>query len=109
MVIDSTKSRRPPSAAYLLFDGALSLLRQGCRLQGDHAQLSITSGPIVNDPGIGPLRLLQGAITCFAMLYCFVLLCLENRNPLDLSVQWPQEVAFFNLTTQFNPHDGQGG
>jgi hypothetical protein len=89
----------PDASVYLLFDGALSLLRQRCRSKDDHDQLSITSGPIVNDPGIGPLRLLQGAITCFAMLYCFVLL-LENRNPLGFSVQYPQDVACCSLTLQ---------
>ena len=89
----------PGAAAYLLFDGALSLLRQRCRLQDDPCQLSIISGPIINDPGIGPLRLLQGAITCFAML-CYFVLLLENRNPLGFSVRSPQQMVCCTLTLQ---------
>ena len=87
----------PGATAYLLFDGALSLLRQRCRLDHDTGQLSITSGRFMNDPGIGPLRLFQGAITSSAILCCFLLL-LGNRNPLGASVRWPEQMVCCTLT-----------
>jgi len=90
---------QPGASAYLLLDGALSLLRQRCRIQNDPGQLSITAGAIITDPGIGPLRLLQGAISSSAILLCFMLL-LGHRNPLSPSVRWPEQMACCTLTLQ---------
>jgi hypothetical protein len=89
----------PGAAAYLLFDGTLSLLRQRCRLEADPGQLSISSEAIITDSGLGPLRLFQGAITSSAILCCFLLL-LSNRNPLGVSVRWPEQMACCTLTLQ---------
>ena len=89
----------PGAAAYLLFDGALSLLRQRCRLPNDPGQLSITSGVIITDPGIGPLRLLQGGLSSTAILLCFLLL-LGHRNPLSPSVRWPKQMPSCTLKLQ---------
>lgn len=87
------------AAAYLLLDGARSLLRQRCRLTNDPGQLSITSGVVITDPGIGPLRLLQGGISSTAILGCFLLL-LGHRNPLSPSVRWPKEMPSCTLKLQ---------
>ena len=38
--------------AHLLLDGAISLLRQRCRIEHDPGQLSIASGTIITGPGI---------------------------------------------------------
>jgi hypothetical protein len=89
----------PGAAAYLLFDGALSLLRQRFKLPNDPGQLSITSGVVITDPGIGPLRLLQGGISSTAILLCFLLL-LGHRNPLSPSVRWPKQMASCTLKLQ---------
>jgi hypothetical protein len=83
--------------AYLLFDGAISLLRQRCRVQNDPGQLSITAGAMITDPGISPLRLLQGAVSSSAILLCFLLL-LGHHNPLSPSVRWPEQMACCTLT-----------
>jgi hypothetical protein len=89
----------PAASAYLLFDGALSLLRQRCRIHNDPGQLSITAGAIITDPGIGPLRLLQGGLSSTAILLCFLLL-LGHRNPLSPSIRWPEQMACCTLTLQ---------
>ena len=89
----------PSAAAYLLWDGALSLLRQRCRLPNDPGQLSITSGVIITHPGMGPLRLLQGGISSTAILLCFMLL-LGHRNPLSPSVRWPKQMPSCTLKLQ---------
>ena len=90
---------QPGAAAYLLLDGALSLLRQRCRLPNDPGQLSITSGVIITHPGMGPLRLLQGGISSTAILVCFLLL-LSHRNPLSPSVRWPKQMPSCTLKLQ---------
>jgi hypothetical protein len=89
----------PGAAAYLLFDGALSLLRQRCRLPNDPGQLSITSGVIITHPGMGPLRLLQGGISSTAILFCFMLL-LGQPNPFNPSVHWPKQMPSCTLKLQ---------
>jgi hypothetical protein len=86
----------PGAATYLLFDGALSLLRQRCRLLNDPGQLSITSGVIITHPGMGPLRLLQGGISSTTIIFCFLLL-LGHRNPLSPSVRWPKQMSSCTL------------
>jgi hypothetical protein len=90
---------QPGAATYLLFDGAVSLLRQRCRLRNDPGQLSITSGVIITHPGMGPLRLLQGGISSTAILLCLVLL-LGHRNPLSPSVRWPKQMPSCTLKLQ---------
>jgi len=90
---------QPGGAAYLLFDGAISLLRQRCRLLNDPGQLSITSGVVITDPGMGLLRLLQGGLSSTAILACFLLL-LGHRNPLSPSVRWPKQMASCTLKLQ---------
>jgi hypothetical protein len=87
------------AAAYLLFDGARSLLRQRCRPTNDPGQLSITSGVVITGPGLGPLRLLQGGISSTAILVCFLLL-LGHRNPLSPSVRWPKQMPSCTLKLQ---------
>jgi hypothetical protein len=89
----------PGAAAYLLLDGALSLLRQRGRLPNDPGQLSITSRVVITDPGIGPLRLLQGGISSTAILLCFLLL-LGHRNPFSPSVRWPKQMPSCTLKLQ---------
>jgi hypothetical protein len=89
----------PGAAAYLLFDGALSLLRQRCRLPNDPGQLSITSGVIITHPGMGPLRLLQGGISSTAILFCFMLL-LGQPNPFNPAVRWPKQMPSCTLKLQ---------
>ena len=94
---------QPGASAYLLFDGALSLLRQRCRLQNDPGQLSITAGAIITDPGIGPLRLLQGAISSSAIIFCFIVL-LGQPIPFTRTVRWPEQMACCTLTLQSISH-----
>jgi hypothetical protein len=89
----------PGAAAYLLLDGALSLLRQRCRLPNDPGQLSITSGVIITHPGMGPLRLLQGGISSTAILFCFMLL-LGQPNPFNPAVRWPKQTPSCTLKLQ---------
>jgi hypothetical protein len=89
----------PGAAAYLLVDGALSLLRQRCRLPNDPGQLSITSGVIITHPGMGPLRLLQGGISSTAILFCFMLL-LGEPNRLNPAVRWPKQMPSCTLKLQ---------
>jgi hypothetical protein len=90
---------QPGASAYLLLDGALSLLRQRCRVQKDLGQLSITSGVVISDPGIGPVRLLQGAISSSAIFFCFIVL-LGQPIPFTRTVRWPEQMSTCTLTLQ---------
>ncbi len=84
---------------YLLLDGTISLLRQRCRIQNDPGQLSITSGEIITGPGIGPVRLLQGAIT-FSLIFFSLMLLLGHPNPFTVSVRWSDQMPCYTLTIQ---------
>ena len=89
--------------AHLLLDGALSLLRQRCRIEHDHGQLSIASGTIITGPGIGPLRLLQGGIT-FSVILVSLMQFLGHRNPLTVTVRWSDRVPCYTVTLQAPSH-----
>jgi hypothetical protein len=88
---------------YLLFDGAISLLRQRCRIQRDPGQLSIRSGAVISNPGIGPVRLLQGGITASAILCSFMLL-FSRPSPLVVSVRWSERMPCYTITLQTPTH-----
>jgi hypothetical protein len=89
--------------APLLLDGAISLLRQRCRIQNDPGQLSITSGTVITGPGIGPLRLLQGGIT-FSLILVSLTQLLSHPNPFTLSVRWADRMPCYTLTLQAPSH-----
>ena len=87
--------------AHLLLDGAISLLRQRCRIEHDPGQLSIASGTIITGPGIGPIRLLQGGIT-----FSLILLSLMQLlgHPLTVTVRWSDRVPCYTVTLQAPSH-----
>ena len=87
----------------LLLDGAISLLRQRCRIQSDPGQLSITSGTVITGPGIGPLRLLQGGIT-FSLIFVSLIQILSHPNLFTVSVRWADRVPCYTLTLQAPSH-----
>jgi hypothetical protein len=89
--------------AYLFFDGAVSLLRQRCRVQRDPGQLSITSGMVITGPGIGPVRLLQAGIT-FSLIFFSLVQLLSQHNPLTVSVKWSNRMSCYELTLQAPSH-----
>jgi hypothetical protein len=91
------------SAVYLLFDGVRSLLRQRCRLQKDPGQLSIASGTIISNPGIGMLRLFQGSLLCLAIFFSLHQL-LKHPNPFSPSVKWSDRMSCYELTLQAPSH-----
>ena len=85
----------PGAATYLLFDGALSLLRQRFRLPNDPGQLSIASGVVITHPGMGPLRLLPGGISSTVIIFCFMQL-LGQPNTFNPAVRWPRQMPFLH-------------
>jgi hypothetical protein len=89
--------------APLLLDGAISLLRQRCRIQSDPGQLSITSGTVITGPGIGPLRLLQGGIT-FSLIFVSLTQLLSQPNLFTVTVRWSDRVPCYTLTLQAPSH-----
>ncbi len=91
------------AVAWLLLDGAISLLRQRCRIQNDPGQLSIASGTIITGPGIGPVRLLQGGIT-FWLIFLSLIQLLSQPNLLTLSVRWSERVPCYTVTLQAPSH-----
>jgi hypothetical protein len=97
------EERQEGGVGHLLVDGAISLLRQRCRLRHDPGQLSITSGTIVTGPGIGPLRLLQGGIT-FWLLFVSLIQFLSHPNVFTVSVRWSDRMPCYTLTLQAPSH-----
>jgi len=89
--------------AHLLLDGAISLLRQRCRIQHDPGQLSIASGTIITGPGIGPLRLLQAGIT-FSVILVSLMQLLGHPNRLTVTVRWSDRVPCYTVTLQAPSH-----
>jgi len=94
---------KPGNAGYLLFDGTVSLLRQRCRIQSDPGQLSIASGAIITGPGIGPIRLLQAAITISVILFSLMQL-VGQSNPFTVSVRWADRMPCYTVTLQAPSH-----
>jgi hypothetical protein len=97
------EERQEGGVGHLLLDGAISLLRQRCRVQHDPGQLSITSGTIITGPGIGPVRLLQGGMT-FSLIFFTLIQLLSHPNLLTVSVQWSDRVPCYTLTLQAPSH-----
>jgi hypothetical protein len=97
------EERQDGGVARLLFDGAISLLRQRCRMQHDAGQLSITSGTIITGPGIGPLRLLQGGVTFWLLMVSLIQL-LSQPNLLTVSVRWSDRVPCYTVTLEAPSH-----
>jgi hypothetical protein len=89
--------------AHLLLDGAVSLLRQRCRIEHDPGQLSIASGTIITGPGIGPLRLLQAGVT-FSVILVSLMQLLGHPNPLTVTVRWSDRVPCYTVTLQAPSH-----
>jgi hypothetical protein len=87
--------------AHLLLDGAISLLRQRCRIEHDPGQLSIASGTIITGPGIGPLRLLQAGITFSLILVSLMQLLV---HPMTVAVRWSDRVPCYTVTLQAPSH-----
>lgn len=87
----------------LLIDGAISLLRQRCRIQNDPGQVSITSGTIITGPGMGPVRLLQAGMT-FSLIFFTLIQLLSHPNLLTVSVQWSDRVPCYTLTFRAPSH-----
>ena len=95
------EERQQGGVAHLLLDGAISLLRQRCRIEHDAGQLSIASGTIITGPGIGPLRLLQGGITFSLILLSLMQLLV---HPLTATVRWSDRVPCYTVTLQAPSH-----
>jgi hypothetical protein len=97
------KEQQAGNAAYLLVDGAVSLMRQRCRRQKVQRQLSIASGTIISNPGIGMVRLLQGSL-----LYLFILLSLiqlsEHAHLFVPAVKWSNQMSSYTITLQTRSH-----
>ena len=94
----------PRGEAGLVFvDGAISLLRQRCRLQGDPGQLSITSGAIITGPGIGPVRLLQAGIT-FSVIFFSLMQLFGRPNASTVSVRWLDRMPCYTITLRAPSH-----
>lgn len=87
----------------VLLDGAISLLRQRCRMQPDRGQLSITSGTIITSPGMGPLRLLQGGMT-FSLIFVVLIQLLGHPNRFTPSVHWSDRVPCYTLSLEAPSH-----
>jgi hypothetical protein len=87
----------------LLIDGAISLLRQRCRIQNDPGQLSITSGTVITGPGMDPVRLLQGGIT-FSLIFFSLIQLLSHPNLLTVSVRWSDRVPCYTISLQAPSH-----
>jgi hypothetical protein len=75
------EERQEGGVGHLLVDGAISLLRQRCRLRHDPGQLSITSGTIVS--------LIQ---------------FLSHPNVFTVSVRWSDRMPCYTLTLQAPSH-----
>jgi hypothetical protein len=86
-------------AGHLFLDGAISLLRQRCRLQHDPGQLSIASGAIITGPGIGAIRFLQAGLTASLLLGGLTFL---GRN--NVVVRWSGQMSCYTLTLQAPSH-----
>ncbi len=97
------EERQQGTVVPLLIDGAISLLRQRCRVQNDPGQLSITSGTIITGPGIGPVRLLQAGMM-FSLMFFSLIQLLSHPNLLTVSVQWSDRVPCYTLTFQAPSH-----
>ncbi len=97
------EERQQGTVLPLLIDGAISLLRQRCRVQNDPGQLSITSGTIITGPGIGPVRLLQAGMM-FSLMFFSLIQLLSHPNLLTVSVQWSDRVPCYTLTFQAPSH-----
>ena len=91
------------STLYLFLDGVRSLLRQRCRLRKDPGQLSIASGTIITGPGIGPIRLLQAAVTISVILFSLMQL-VGQSNLFTVSVRWADRMPCYTVTLQAPSH-----
>ncbi len=91
------------ASSYLLFDGVLSLLRQRWKSQSKSGLLSIRSGEVISNPGVGPLRLLQAGVTSFAILFSIMLLS-SRQSPLMVSVRWSERAPCYTITLQSPTH-----
>jgi hypothetical protein len=91
------------ASSYLLFDGVISLLRQRWKSQSKSGVLSIRSGEVISNPGVGPLRLLQAGVTSFAILFSIMLLS-SRQSPLMVSVRWSERAPCYTITLQSPTH-----
>ncbi len=89
--------------AYLLMDGAISLLRQCSRMEKNPGQLSITSGEIITGPGLGAARLLQAGIM-FSLIFFSLMRLASHPNPLTFSVRWADQVPCYTITLRAPSH-----
>ena len=97
------EERQQGRGAHLLLDGAISLLRQRCRVQNDPGQVSITSGTIITGPGIGAARLLQAGIT-FSLIFFSLIRLSSHPSPFTLSVRWAERMPCYTITLQAPSH-----
>lgn len=88
---------------YLLFDGAISLLRQRCRIKRDTGLLSICSGAAISNPGIGAVRLLQAGVTVSAIL-CSLMFLSSHANPFAVSIRWAERIPCYTISLQTPAH-----
>jgi hypothetical protein len=98
-MFDEEHQRGP--VAYLLLDGAISVLRQRCKTQA--GQSSISSGTIITGPGLDPVRLFQGGIT-FTVIFFGLMQLLGQHNPLTVSVRWSDRMPCYTVTLQAPSH-----
>ena len=90
-------------AAYLLLDGAISLLRQHCKIQSDPGQVSIASGAVITGPGIGPVRFVQAGIT-FSVMFFGLMRLFGQPNALTVSVKWADRMPCYTVTLEAPSH-----
>jgi hypothetical protein len=91
------------ASSYLLFDGVISLVRQRWKNQSKSGLLSIRSGEVISNPGVGPLRLLQAGVTTCAILFSIMLLS-SRQSPLMVSVRWSERAPCYTITLQSPTH-----
>jgi hypothetical protein len=89
--------------SYLILDGVLSLLRQRCRLRKDPGQLSIASGTIISNPGIGWMRLVQSGLLCCLLFFSGAQL-LKHPNPFSVSVKWSDRMSCYAISLRAPSH-----
>lgn len=91
------------SAAHLLLDGVVSLLRQRSRIHHDPGQLSIASGTVITGPGISPLRFLQGGLTV-CLVFMTLTQIFSHHGLFTVSVRWADRVPCYTLSFQMPSH-----
>ncbi|HTZ56786.1 MAG TPA: hypothetical protein VMB49_01750 [Acidobacteriaceae bacterium] len=90
---------RQGAVSHLLLDGALSLLRQHWRIKRESGMLSICSGEVIANPGVGAVRLLQAGLTLCAILGSVMFLS-GPAHSFDPSIRWSAQEPCYTISLQ---------